>query len=206
MTRRILFDRNAQLSFADLELEGHYAAREKNPDYVVRMLGRISDEAVGRAFWIVRDAFACVAPVFSRPNSPNLSLVGRWPPIWPSLAAVPSKRWLGLVAKPFWSAGLPFHWAPAARPVAERSEPNGRGAPGPSRQWLPFGLAPAAGGGGFGSYAKVMAGSSRDRGIPKPPWRRGYAAKALDETGSTADPVAGRVVGRGRAPSRATRR
>lgn len=148
----------------------------------------------------------CVAPVFSRPNSPNLSLVGRWPPIWPSLAAVPSKRWLGLVAKPFWSAGLPFHWAPAARPVAERSEPNGRGAPGPSRQWLPFGLAPAAGGGGFGSYAKVMAGSSRDRGIPKPPWRRGYAAKALDETGSTADPVAGRVVGRGRAPSRATRR
>ena len=33
----------------------------------------------------------CVAPVFSRPNSPNLSLVGRWPPIWPSLAAVPSK-------------------------------------------------------------------------------------------------------------------
>ena len=58
MTRRILFDRNAQLSFADLELEGHYAAREKNPDYVVRMLGRISDEAVGRAFWIVRDAFA----------------------------------------------------------------------------------------------------------------------------------------------------
>lgn len=206
MTRRILFDRNAQLSFADLELEGHYAAREKNPDYVVRMLGRISDEAVGRAFWIVRDAFACVAPVFSRPNSPNLSLVGRWPPIWPSLAAVPSKRWLGLVAKPFWSAGLPFHWAPAARPVAERSEPNGRGAPGPSRQWFPFGLAPAAGGGGFGSYAKVMAGSSRDRGIPKPPWRRGYAAKALDETGSTADPVAGRVVGRGRAPSRATRR
>ena len=148
----------------------------------------------------------CVAPVFSRPNSPNLSLVGRWPPIWPSLAAVPSKRWLGLVAKPFWSAGLPFHWAPAARPVAERSEPNGRGAPGPSRQWFPFGLAPAAGGGGFGSYAKVMAGSSRDRGIPKPPWRRGYAAKALDETGSTADPVAGRVVGRGRAPSRATRR
>lgn len=151
-------------------------------------------------------AKSCVAPVFSRPNSPNLSLVGRWPPIWPSLAAVPSKRWLGLVAKPFWSAGLPFHWAPAARPVAERSEPNGRGAPGPSRQWLPFGLAPAAGGGGFGSYAKVMAGSSRDRGIPKPPWRRGYAAKALDETGSTADPVAGRVVGRGRAPSRATRR
>ena len=58
MTRRILFNRNAQLSFADLELEGHYAAREKNPDYVVRMLGRISDEAVGRAFWIVRDAFA----------------------------------------------------------------------------------------------------------------------------------------------------
>lgn len=58
MTRRILFGRNAQLSFADLELEGHYAAREKNPDYVVRMLGRISDEAVGRAFWIVRDAFA----------------------------------------------------------------------------------------------------------------------------------------------------
>ena len=58
MTRRILFNRNAQLSFADLELEGHYAAREKNSDYVVRMLGRISDEAVGRAFWIVRDAFA----------------------------------------------------------------------------------------------------------------------------------------------------
>ena len=58
MTRRILFGRNAQLSFADVELEGHYAAREKNPDYVVRMLGRISDEAVGRAFWIVRDAFA----------------------------------------------------------------------------------------------------------------------------------------------------
>ena len=120
-------------------------------------------------------------------------------PLWPPS---PPK----VVAKPFWSAGLPFHWAPAARPVAERSEPNGRGAPGPSRQWLHFGLAPAAGGGGFGSYAKVMAGSSRDRGIPKPPWRRGYAAKALDETGSTADPVAGRVVGRGRAPSRATRR
>ena len=50
MTRRILFGRNAQLSFADLELEGHYAAREKNPDYVVRMLGRISVEAVCRAF------------------------------------------------------------------------------------------------------------------------------------------------------------
>ena len=50
MTRRILFGRNAQLSFADLELEGHSAAREKNPDYVVRMLGRISDKAVCRAF------------------------------------------------------------------------------------------------------------------------------------------------------------
>lgn len=58
MHRRILLDRDTQLSFADLELEGHFAAREKNPDHVVRMLARISDEAVDRAFWIVRDAFA----------------------------------------------------------------------------------------------------------------------------------------------------
>ena len=54
MHRRILLDRDTQLSFADLELEGHFAAREKNPDHVVRMLARISDEAVDRAFWIVR--------------------------------------------------------------------------------------------------------------------------------------------------------
>ena len=51
-------------------------------------LRRYLCEALGFSSW---EKARCVAPVFSRPNSPNLSLVGRWPPIWPSLAAVPSK-------------------------------------------------------------------------------------------------------------------